>query len=108
MLHAGVQDDILIAGWTDYDINSAGLTYDQKLAALEATIAEWGGADLYATRLTKLASYLNSSTMHDNYVNGVAAADQLRGNIKVDDWFFAGVKDQVSGKSKNAVKTLIN
>jgi hypothetical protein len=39
------KDDILIGGWTNYDISSSGMTYDQKLAALDAIMAEWGSAD---------------------------------------------------------------
>jgi hypothetical protein len=81
-LHAGFGDDILIGGWTSYDLSSSGLTYDQKLAALEAIMAEWGSADSYATRVSVLAGSLNTSTVHDNYQNGKAVRDQLPGNTR--------------------------
>jgi sugar lactone lactonase YvrE len=106
-LNAGVGDDILIGGWTNYDLSSSGLTYDQKLAALYAILAEWGSADSYATRLSALAGYLSSTTVHDNYATGVAIVDHLLGNAKANDWFFAGVNDAVKGKNNNDVTTLI-
>jgi hypothetical protein len=103
-LNAGVGDDILIGGSTSYDIGSnSGMTYDKQLAALDAVMAEWGSADLNA-----LAGYLNTNTVHDNYVSGHAVADQLLGNAMANDWFFAGINDLVKGKSKNAVVTSIS
>jgi Ca2+-binding RTX toxin-like protein len=39
-LHAGIGDDVLIGGWTNYDISSSGMTYDQKLAALYAIMIQ--------------------------------------------------------------------
>jgi PKD repeat protein len=45
-LNAGIGEDILIGGWTDYDLSSAAMTYDHKLQALEAIMAEWGRTDL--------------------------------------------------------------
>ena len=107
-LNAGVGDDILIGGWTNYDLGSSGMTYDKKVAALEAIMAEWGGSDSYATRLNALAGYLNTNTVHDNYANGVAVADQLYGNAAANDWFFAGINDLVTGKSINDVVTTIS
>ena len=80
-LNAGVGDDILIGGWTNYDLGSSGMTYDKKVAALEAIMAEWGGADSYVTRLSTLAGDLNISTVHDNSASGVAVADQLHGGV---------------------------
>jgi hypothetical protein len=100
-LNAGVGDDILIGGWTNYDIFSSGMTYDQKLADLLAIMAEWGSTDPYSTRLSKLAGYLSTSTVHDNYSNGQPVADQLLGNVNYLDWFFAGSNDSVTGKNKN-------
>jgi hypothetical protein len=107
-LNAGVGDDLLIGGWTNYDISSAGMTYDQKLAALDAVMAEWGSADSYATRLNALAGYLNTDTVHDNSQNGVPVADQLLGNALANDWFFAGLNDVVKGKNNNDVVTTIS
>jgi hypothetical protein len=107
-LNAGSGDDILIGGSTNYDIaSSSGLTYDKQLAALDAIMAEWGSAASYATRLSALAGYLSTSTVHDNYASGKAVADQLLGNTSANDWFFAGVNDTVKGKSKNAQVTSI-
>ena len=109
-LNAGVGDDLLIGGWTNYDIGSAGMTYDQKLAALDAVMAEWGSSDSYATRvnnLNKVGGYLNT-TVHDNYANGNAVADVLNGNKTANDWFFAGINDSVNGKNSNDVITRIN
>jgi hypothetical protein len=106
-LHAGFGDDILIGGSTNYDISSSGMTYVQKLAALEAIMAEWGSTDPYTMRLSALSGYLNTTTVHDNYQNGVPVADQLAGNAQASDWFFAGVNDKVTGKNKKDVVTLI-
>jgi hypothetical protein len=106
-LHAGLGDDILIGGWTDYDMSSPGKTYDQKLAALYAIMAEWGSTDSYPTRLAALAGSLNTNTVHDNYQNGVAVTDQLAGNLLATDWFFAGLNDKVTGKTKQDVVTKI-
>jgi hypothetical protein len=107
-LNAGVGDDILIGGSTNYDIGStSGMTYDQQLRALDAVMAEWGSTDPYATRLSALAGYLNTSTVHDNSANGKPLSDQLLGNASANDWFFAGLNDVVKGKSKTAMVTAI-
>jgi sugar lactone lactonase YvrE len=107
-LNAGIGDDLLIGGWTNYDISSAGMTYDQKLTALEAVMAEWGSAASYATRRAVLAGSLNTGTVHDNYANGAAIGDQLLGNALANDWFFAGLNDSVTGKNSNDVVTTIS
>jgi hypothetical protein len=115
MLNAGVGDDILIGGWTNYDISSSGMTYDKKLAALEAIMAEWGSTDPYGTRLNKLTGSLNTNTVpslntntvHDNLSNGVAIVDTLSGNAAANDWFFAGLNDNVTGKNINDAVTTI-
>jgi hypothetical protein len=115
-LNAGIGDDILIGGWTNYDVSSSGMTYDQKLDALEAIMAEWGSTDSYSTRLNKLAGSLNNNTVpslntntvHDNVANGVAVADTLNGNKNANDWFFAGSNDSVTGRNSNDVVTRIN
>jgi hypothetical protein len=66
-----------------------------------------GHADPYATRLSALAGYLNTSTVHDNSANGQPVADQLLGNASANDWFFAGLNDVVNGMSKTAMVTSI-
>src|SRR5262249_11381744 len=55
-LQAGSGGDILIGGWTNYDLTSTAMTYDQKLAALEAIMAEWGSTDSYTTRVNDLTN----------------------------------------------------
>jgi PKD domain len=108
-LNAGAQDDILIGGWTNYDITSAGSTYDQKLAVLYAIMAEWGSTDAYAKRLSLLAPYLNTNTVHDNHdLNGLAISDYLQGNAKANDWFFAGLNDKLKGIKNGDQITTIN
>ncbi len=102
-LNAGVGDDILIGGWTNYDIFTPGVstpTYDDKLAALEAIMAEWGSADSYATRVNDLLNGggLNGSNLlNTNTVHNSAAVDYLFGNSKANDWFLAGIEDVLSG-----------
>jgi hypothetical protein len=97
-------DDILIAGTTDYDTNEE---------ALCALMAEWGRIDeTYATRVNDLINgissggvtcHLDSSTVHTD-----AAIDVLTGSSGTD-WFFAQtqpigskpadkVKDRVAGE----------
>jgi hypothetical protein len=105
-LNAGAGGDILIGGWTNYDLSSSGPTYDQKLASLEAIMAEWGSTNSYARRLNKLASSLNTTTVHDNLANGVGVVDTLSGNKTANDWFFAGLNDVV-GKNSNDVTVTI-
>ena len=90
-LNAGVGDDILIGGWTSYDLGSSGMTYDKKLVALEAIMAEWGSTDSYATRRSAVAGDLNINTVHDNIASGVAVEDQLHGDALANDWFFAAL-----------------
>jgi titin len=111
-LYAGSAGAILIGGWTDYDLTSAAMTYDQKLAALEAIMAEWGSADSYTTRVNDLTnggglngSYLlNTSTVHDNgqtdTLFGFPAATPL-------DWFFAGASDITKHKNSGEMTTTI-
>jgi hypothetical protein len=110
-LKAGSGDDILIGGRTDYDLTSGVLTYDQKLAALEAVMAEWGSADSYTTRVNDLlagggangSSLLNSSTVHDN-----GQVDTLTGTTgSAVDWFLAGRTDVLQHKRTGEVKTAI-
>jgi hypothetical protein len=88
-------DDILIAGTTDYDANAA---------ALGALMTERGRTDEdYSTRVNHLGNgiisggqtyALNASKVHTD-----TAIDLLYGNSGVD-WFFA----QVSGTNKDQVK----
>ena len=69
-------------------------------------MAEWGSADSYATRLSALAGYLNTNTVHDNSVNGAAVLDQLYGNSKANDWFFAGVNDYLTRTNNDVITTI--
>jgi hypothetical protein len=111
LLHAGSGDDILIGGRTDYDLTSGVMTYDQKLAALEAVMAEWGSADSYTTRVHDLrtgggsngSSLLNTSTVHDN-----GQVDTLTGTTgSAVDWFLAGLTDVLKNKRSGEVRTTI-
>jgi hypothetical protein len=111
-LFAGSAGDILIGGWTDYDLTSTAMTYDQKLAALEAIMAEWGSADSYTTRVSDLTNggglngsdLLNASTVHDNgqvdTLSGITAASPL-------DWFFASAADIIKHKNSGEATTTI-
>jgi hypothetical protein len=118
-LNSGVGDDILIGGWTDYDLTSTAMTYDKKLTALEAIMAEWGRTDLtgsaqqqYSTRVNDLSnggglnsSYLlNAATVHEN-----GQVDTLFGTTGAAlDCFFAGLSDVVKNKKTGEVQTLIS
>ena len=78
-LNAGVGNDILIGGWTNYDVSSSGKAYRQKLAAPDAIMAGWGSSvDSYATRLNKLAAYLNITYVHERYVSYVRCSPTSR------------------------------
>ena len=110
-LNAGSGDDLLIGGWTAYDLTSSGMTYDQKLAALEAIMAEWGSADSYTTRLNDLQGggglngsfLLNTSTVYDN-----GKVDTLIGSTgSAIDWFLAGLTDVLKNKKNGEVQTTI-
>jgi hypothetical protein len=113
-LNAGSADDILIGGYTNYDLANTAMTYDQKLTALDAIMAEWGSSDSYATRVNYLSngggpngSYLlNASTVRDD--NG--PLDTLIGaskNIAALDWFFAGATDIINNQKSGEVVTTI-
>jgi hypothetical protein len=112
-LKAGSSDDILIGGWTNYDLTSSGMTYDQKLGALEAIMAEWGSTDSYATRVNDLLnpnsgglngpSLLNTSTVHEN-----GQVDTLIGTTGAAfDWLLAGLTDVIQHKKTGEVQTTI-
>jgi hypothetical protein len=91
---------MLVGGTTAYDLSSTGMTYDQKVAALEAIMAEWGRTDAaYLIRVQHLdgslsgglngSFLLNSATVKDN-----GQADTLFGAARPAlDWFFAGPTD---------------
>jgi hypothetical protein len=113
-IFAGSAGDILIGGWTTYtDLTGTATTYDQKLTALEAIMAEWGSTDSYATRVNDLSnggglngSYLlNASTVHDNgqvdTLSGITAAGPL-------DWFFGSATDIIKRKNSGEVVTTIS
>jgi hypothetical protein len=101
-LKAGSSDDILIGGWTN-------MTYDQKLADLDAIMAEWSNTtDSYTARMSKLAGYLNTNTVHDYSVNGQSVENYLYGNSSALDWFFTELNDSVKGTNKNDMITMIN
>jgi hypothetical protein len=111
-LNAGNGDDIFIGGWTAYDLTSSAMTYDKKLSALEAIMAEWGSADSYATRVNDLlngggsngSSVLNTSTVHDN-----GKVDTLIGTTgSAFDWFLAGLTDVIKNKKSGEVQTTIS
>ena len=113
-LYAGLSDDILIGGTTKYDLTSSAMTYDQKLAALEAIMAEWGRTDAdYLTRLHHLdgslsggmngSSFLNPTTVHDN-----GQADTLFGAPgPALDCFFTGMTDVIRRRRSGEVVTRI-
>jgi Ca2+-binding RTX toxin-like protein len=114
-LHAGSADDILIGGWTNYDLTSTAMTYDRKLTGLEAIMAEWGRTDAdYLTRVHHLdgsvsgglngSFFLNTTTVHDNGV-----VDRLFGAPgSALDWFFAGASDKVKHKRNGEILTSIS
>jgi hypothetical protein len=124
-LHAGTGEDILIGGWTDYDLSSTALTYDKKLQALQALMAEWGRTDLgtpadptgYQARVKDLLGptaggtaggrngpyYLNASAVHSS-----AVGDTLFGAPgALLDWFFASSVDVVKNQHSGEVVTTI-
>jgi hypothetical protein len=80
---------ILIGGNTNYDAN---------LAVLEAALLEWNSSDSYTTRLTKLGTTFNAST-----VNRDGQADHLQGGggNQALDWFFASSLDKINGSNAN-------
>jgi Ca2+-binding RTX toxin-like protein len=118
-LTAGRGDDILIGGWTAYDLTSSGMTYHRKLAALDAIMAEWGRTDLsgtpqqqYHIRVNDLLnggglngqSLLNTSTVHEN-----GRVDTLVGTTgSALDWFLVGLTDVIQHKKTGEVQTTIS
>lgn len=89
-------DSILIGAITDYDLGNAALTFNSKVAALDAIMAQWGSANSYATRVSNLSSALNTTKVHDD-----AAVDTLFGDLAPDlDWFFAKLGQDVLKNSR--------
>jgi Ca2+-binding RTX toxin-like protein len=89
VLTGGAKDDILIGGTTDHD--------DDGLV-LDAIMAEWTGANPFATRLANLAASLNGTTVFDD-----AATDALTGGLGLD-WFWsfgADTNDFAAGEAIN-------
>jgi len=124
-LNAGSADDILIGGWTNYDLyNLTGyntaLTYDQKVTALEAIMAEWGSADSYAARISYLTkggglngSYLLSGAGSPSPTVHAGGADVLNGvqtnQSTALDWFLISALDSVNYfNKKSETETLIS
>ncbi len=111
-LLAGSSDDILIGGTTDFDLTSTAMTYDAKVQALEAIMAEWGRTDAsYAMRVAHLSgtmsgglngsAFLNTSTVHSN-----GAPDTLFGAPSPAlDWFFADISDVIKNSHTGDVTT---
>jgi hypothetical protein len=113
-LFAGSAGDILIGGWSMYtDLTGTATTYDQKVTALEAIMAEWGSADSYAMRVNALSNggglngtyLLNASTVHDNgqvdALSGITAAAPL-------DWFLTSASDIIKHKNPGELVTTIS
>jgi Ca2+-binding RTX toxin-like protein len=123
-LNAGNADDILIGGWTSYDLyNAAGYnaatTYDQKLTALEAIMAEWGSPDSPATRISYLTygggrngSFVLTGSSSTSPTVHAGGADTLVGAPKQSsalDWFFASAVDTLTNYfSATETKTTIS
>jgi hypothetical protein len=89
-LTGGTADDILIAGTTSYSGN---------LAALDAILAEWGSADVFGVRISKLRAGVGTGAYHLNWgttVQDDIAVDTLQGAPSGSattgfDWFFANL-----------------
>jgi Ca2+-binding RTX toxin-like protein len=111
------RNSILIGGFTAYDVSSPGLTYDRKLASLDAIMAEWGSAGDFTTRMNHLlgpdaggragglngSSFLNPATVHDD-----GSADTLdRGASSESDWFFAGLLDVLKKRRGDTVTSIL-
>jgi hypothetical protein len=108
----GSSGGILMGGWTDYDLTSTAMPYDQKVAALDALMAAWGSTDTYTTRANDQSqsgglngSYLlNALTVHES-----GQVDTLSGIIgPAPAWFLAGAADVVKHKNLGEVQTLIS
>jgi hypothetical protein len=100
-LQGGSADDILIGGTT---------LHDDNLAALAALRAEWARTDAsYAARLGHLRDGTAGGTngtyrLDRNSVQDDGVYDSLRGN-NGQDWFFMGLRDQVSDKKNDETVT---
>jgi hypothetical protein len=116
-------ESILIGGTTDYDLGNTALTYDRKLAALFAILAEWGRTDeAYAQRIANLQNssvntgsgtvlpngtyggtyFLNGATVHDDGV-----LDTLTGSQTSLDWFFAGPQESPNRRNGDVVTPIV-
>jgi hypothetical protein len=109
-LMAGNGGDILVGGSTAYDQTSTSMTYDQKVVALEAIMAEWGSSDSYAIRINDVTngggsngtSVLNLQTVHSTNPR-----NRLVGQPTAPDWFFADTLDTISShKAGEVVMTI--
>lgn len=124
-LFAGTGEDILIGGWTDYDLSSTAMTYERKLQALDAIMAEWGRIDVgsptdptgYMARVNDVLGpgaggtsggkngpyFLNGTTVHSSGVSDTLFAS----GTQALDWLFASVIDVVKNKQNGDLVTTL-
>ena len=92
-LDGGADDDILIGSTTDMD---------SDLNALNAIMAVWSNASIaYQTRISNLAVYLNSSTVHND-----ASIDSLRGGQGLDWFFTTYLEDIIADLHRGGLETV--
>ena len=96
LLIGGLGADTLSGGDGDDIVLSGTTSHSSTIAALNAILAEWTSAKLYATRVTNLqqGGGLNGSTKLNRTTiqNDSSAADQLTGSSETD-WFFQSAGD---------------
>jgi hypothetical protein len=95
-LTGGIGDDILIAGYTDYDHDTA---------ALMDILTEWQSTDDYTTRISRISQGVGASnarlvwgtTVHDdgNGKNDVLFGDPPGSKTFGRDWFFAALAKEI-------------
>ncbi len=100
-IHGDAYDDILIAGFTAFDSESALrpgntlLSFDNQRRAIEAILAEWTSNRSFSQRVTNLRGGTSSSRLNGNYYlieNQTAFDDNVKDTLWGDDgtdWFFA-------------------
>src|SRR5262249_19223410 len=99
-LAGNADDDILIAGFTDYDALDA---------ALQALMVEWSRTDLsYAVRVAHLQGGVGAGSVYrltNLKVHDDEAADVLTGSSG-EDWFFANIDGDGNSAAKDKVTDL--
>jgi hypothetical protein len=98
-LNGGDSDDLLIAGFTQYDT-------DPSLVAWQQIAAYWAGTDDYATRVSNLTAANGVPLLDATTVTGNGGGNTLNGNGELA-WVFTDGNDTINNFDPNSQSVTI-